>query len=113
MSSGRSTKKPDDAKAGDQRELLADFCRVWSKRHGGAAKQSPAESPQTGESNKIHLGPRLTQTLDLLLAGDAEKQIARKLGLSPHTIHDYVKAVYRRFGVSSRAELLARWVKKS
>ena len=30
------------------------------------------------------------------------------LGLSIHTIGDYVKAVYRAYGVNSRGELLAR-----
>lgn len=52
------------------------------------------------------LSPRLQQTLERLLAGDSEKQVARQLHLSPHTIHDYVKALYRHFGVSSRAELI-------
>ena len=56
------------------------------------------------------LSPRLRQTLERLLAGDSEKQIARHLGLSPHTVHVYVKALYRGFGVSSRGELLARFV---
>jgi DNA-binding NarL/FixJ family response regulator len=56
------------------------------------------------------LSPRLTQVLDLLLLGDAEKQVARKLGLSPYTINGYVKDLYRRFGVNSRGELMARFV---
>jgi len=55
-----------------------------------------------------HLAPRLAQTLDELLAGSSEKQIAHKLDLSRHTIHNYVKALHQRFGVSSRGELLAR-----
>ncbi len=54
------------------------------------------------------LPPRLAQTLDELLAGSSEKEIATRLGLSPHTIHNYVKALHQRFGVSSRGELLAR-----
>ena len=54
------------------------------------------------------LPPRLTQTLNELLAGSSEKQIALKLELSQHTIHNYVKALHQRFGVSSRGELLAR-----
>lgn len=54
------------------------------------------------------LPPRLTQTLNELLAGSSEKQIAGKLELSRHTIHNYVKALHQRFGVSSRGELLAR-----
>lgn len=33
--------------------------------------------------------------------------IAVHLGISRHTVHDHVKAIYRRAGVSSRAELLA------
>jgi DNA-binding CsgD family transcriptional regulator len=57
-----------------------------------------------------HLSRRLRQTLDRLLAGDAEKQIARHLGLSRHTVHVYIKALYRCFGVNSRGELLARFV---
>jgi DNA-binding CsgD family transcriptional regulator len=54
------------------------------------------------------LPPRLSQTLKELLAGSSEKQIAVKLQLSQHTVHNYVKALHQRFGVSSRGELLAR-----
>ena len=41
------------------------------------------------------------------MTGASEKQIASQLGLSPHTTHHYVKTLYRRFGVSSRAEFMA------
>lgn len=54
------------------------------------------------------LPPRLQQTLDELLVGSSEKQIASKLELSRHTIHNYVKALHQRFEVSSRGELLAK-----
>ena len=53
------------------------------------------------------LAPRLQQTLALLMEGDSEKQVAYKLGISPHTVHNYVKALHQRFDVSSRGELLA------
>jgi DNA-binding CsgD family transcriptional regulator len=53
------------------------------------------------------LGPRLRQTLDGLVRGRSEKQVAAALGLSPHTVHDHVKALYRHFGVDSRGALLA------
>jgi DNA-binding CsgD family transcriptional regulator len=53
-----------------------------------------------------NLSPRLRQTLHLLMAGLSEKEAARKLLVSPRTLHKYVTALYRRFGVSSRAELL-------
>jgi DNA-binding CsgD family transcriptional regulator len=54
------------------------------------------------------LPPRLSQTLAELLAGRSEKEIANRLELSRHTIHNYVKALHQRFEVSSRGELLAK-----
>jgi DNA-binding NarL/FixJ family response regulator len=115
-----------------KRALLADFCRVWGDRVTGARPvagksipaspiasppASPADSPIQGDApgeTRLNrpLSRRLRQTLDLLLAGEGEKQIALKLTLSQHTVHDYVKAVYRLFGVNTRAELLALWVRK-
>jgi DNA-binding NarL/FixJ family response regulator len=40
--------------------------------------------------------------------GLAEKQVARRLGISVHTVHVYAKSLYRHFHVNSRAELLGR-----
>ena len=54
------------------------------------------------------LSPRLRQTLDRLLAGLSEKQIAQKMDLSRHTVHDHVKALHNRLEVSNRAELMAK-----
>lgn len=54
------------------------------------------------------LAPRLRETLLGLVRGRSEKQLAADAGLSPHTVHDYVKALHRHFGVQSRSELLAR-----
>jgi DNA-binding CsgD family transcriptional regulator len=54
------------------------------------------------------LPPRLTQTLAALLEGLSEKQIALRLELSQHTVHNYVKALHQRFEVNSRGELLAK-----
>jgi DNA-binding CsgD family transcriptional regulator len=59
------------------------------------------------------LAPRLRATLDALAAGLSEKQAAARLGISAHTVHEYTKDLYRRFGVSSRAELLARHLGRS
>jgi len=56
------------------------------------------------------LSPRLQQTLARLLKGDSEKQIAFRYGISPHTVHDYVKKLYKRLSVSSRGELMALFV---
>lgn len=67
-------------------------------------------SPASFES--LPLSPREKQTLWKLLAGRGEKQIAAEMRLSRNTVHHYVKSIYRHFGVSSRAELLARWMER-
>jgi DNA-binding CsgD family transcriptional regulator len=59
------------------------------------------------------LSPRLRDTLACLLDGDSEKQAAVRLGLSHTTVHQYVTALYRRFDVRSRAELLAHVIRRA
>jgi DNA-binding CsgD family transcriptional regulator len=56
------------------------------------------------------LPPRVRQTLERLLLGDSEKHAAAHLGVSRPTLHQYVTVIYRRFNVSSRAELLAMFI---
>jgi len=58
------------------------------------------------------LTPRQRQTLERLLAGDSEKQIAQHLGIRPGTVHDHAKALHRHFGVQSRGELMAYFVRR-
>ena len=58
------------------------------------------------------LTPRLRQTLACLLEGDGEKQVAARLGLSWATVHQYVTALYRHFGVRSRAQLLVHILRR-
>ena len=53
---------------------------------------------------------RMRQTLERLLDGHSEKQVAAMLGVSPNTVHHYVKHLYSRFGVTTRAELMARFL---
>ncbi len=53
------------------------------------------------------LPPRLQSVLICLLSGESEKQIAGRLDLSQHTVHEYAMDLYKRFDVRSRAELLA------
>lgn len=66
----------------------------------------------TSADPAARLTPRQRQVLDCLLDGDSEKQAAVKLGLHPATVHDHVKRLYRHFGVTSRAELLAYFLRR-
>jgi DNA-binding CsgD family transcriptional regulator len=59
------------------------------------------------------LPPRYQRAFDLLLTGMSEKQIAAQLELTPASLHQYVKTLYRMLGTSSRAELMARALGRS
>ena len=54
------------------------------------------------------LSDRELTVLRLLRSGLTEREIGRELYLSFNTVHSHVKAVYRKLGVSSRAEAVAR-----
>jgi DNA-binding CsgD family transcriptional regulator len=59
------------------------------------------------------LSDREREVLLLLLAGDSEKEIANALSRSIHTVHTFVRQLYRHFNVSSRGELMALFVDKA
>jgi DNA-binding CsgD family transcriptional regulator len=67
-----------------------------------------AASRTSADAKLQQLAPRLRPVLRYLMQGDADKDIAAKLKLSRHTVHRYAQAIYREFGVHSRAELLAK-----
>ena len=71
---------------------------------GGRLRVVPSASPSSASPN---LTRRVRQALELLLAGRSEKEVADVMGISPHTVHQYVKLLYREYRVRSRSELLA------
>lgn len=93
---------PSDAPDSPQhkRKMIAEFCKLLGERFS-----QPKPDPTRG------LAPRHIQTLQRMLKGDGEKQVAKHLGVSKHTIHVYVKALYLHFGVNSRGELFSLFVK--
>lgn len=64
------------------------------------------EAPRFFVATPAPLPPRLRRVLEALSTGASEKQIAAQLGLSPHTVHQYVKDLFRRYRVHSRMELV-------
>jgi DNA-binding CsgD family transcriptional regulator len=94
----------------DRRQFTGRDCSVVCVMHSEAGWVYRSDvmllSPETRS-----LSPRERETLQHLLDGKSEKQIAVAMRLSHNTIHHYVKALHRHFKVSSRSELLAKWVK--
>jgi DNA-binding CsgD family transcriptional regulator len=80
--------------------------------HGELGRLIGRSLASATEPSPERLSPRLRQTLTCLLEGDSEKQVAARLSLSHATTHQYVTALYRRFGVQSRGQLLAYVMKR-
>jgi len=59
------------------------------------------------EAGKIDLlSPRELQVAESAAQGQSNKQIANRLGLSEHTIKNYLIRIFEKLGVSNRIELL-------
>lgn len=61
----------------------------------------------------VELSKAQQRVYDLAIKGLTEKAIAQQLHRSHHTVHTHLKAIYAKFHVSSRAELLALHLDRS
>lgn len=71
----------------------------WVRQIDAAAFAPPPRLPR-----------RLRETLDLVLRGFSEKDIATQMRVMPSTVHTQVRKLYALFDVASRAELMSRFV---
>lgn len=58
------------------------------------------------------LSHRARNVLVCVLDGDTDKEVSKRLSISQHTVNHYTKQIFSHFGVTSRTELLARWVRR-
>lgn len=91
----RSPGSPDFSER--QRQMMHLLFSEVSWLHNGSA-------PERDCSGVVSLSPRLRSVLLLLLDGQSQKEIASQLGLSVHTVRQYVKDLYKVLEVGSRGE---------
>lgn len=70
--------------------------------------QSAFGEPQPSASTAPALSQREREVLGLVATGATNREIAQQLHLSPHTVKEYVSAVYRKLAVRNRAEAVQR-----
>ncbi len=80
-------------------DKLEPYPRSWLAR--SIAEQKKPEMPV------VKLPPMQRKVLDLLCRKMFTQEIAQFLGLSPHTIRNHLKAVFRAYQVNNRAALIA------
>jgi DNA-binding NarL/FixJ family response regulator len=69
-------------------------------------KQFQAEN-QTKEAALLELTPRESEALTMIAKGYSVKESARLMEISHHTVSGYIKEIYRKLHVNSRAEAAA------
>ena len=67
--------------------------------------------PAQGDES-VDLSPRERSVLDGLAGGLAYKQIADQLGVSIHTVRNYIRRIYQKLHVCTRTEAVAKFLKK-
>jgi len=78
---------------------IAAYVLRHLRRQEGRAKAEEAEAV---------LSPREVELLQLLARGYSNKAAAAEFGISPHTIGDHVKSIYRKLRVTNRGEAMVQ-----
>lgn len=73
--------------------------------------QSLQATPAPGDAN-AELSPREREVLHDLAEGRAYKQIADHLGVSIHTVRNYIRRIYEKLHVCSRTEAVAKFLRR-
>jgi DNA-binding NarL/FixJ family response regulator len=95
-------------------EAIEDVCSGGSPMSAPIARkvvQSFKTVPVVGDES-VDLSPRERSVLDGLAEGLAYKQIADQLGVSIHTVRNYIRRIYQKLHVCTRTEAVAKFLKK-
>jgi DNA-binding CsgD family transcriptional regulator len=95
-----------------ERDFSARAKAQVAEAHAILAPLLGASLARFQEPSPSDLPLRVRQMLRCLLEGDSDKQAAARLGLGRHTVNQYTKVIFAHFRVGSRAELLARWIRR-
>ncbi len=77
-------------------QAATHLLETWKAASGGMTRPAEAEG----------LSPREVEVLRLFSRGLSYREAASILGISPHTLGDNVKAIYRKLAVHSRSEAI-------
>jgi DNA-binding CsgD family transcriptional regulator len=64
------------------------------------------------EEPTVLLTPREIEVLGALGKGMTNKEVARLLGISPHTVKFHIESLFRKLGAASRAEAVAKGMRQ-
>ncbi len=95
-------------------EAIEDVCQGGSPMSASIARKVvqsfKAAPPRNDES--ADLSQRERSVLEGLAEGLAYKQIADQLGVSIHTVRNYIRRIYEKLHVQTRTEAVAKFLRK-
>ena len=100
-----------DAEADDVIAGVRAVSRGESPIHPRAARELLGARQGAPASSIVDLTPRELEVLELVRKGLANKQIARRLGISERTVKAHLTSVFSRFGVVDRTQA-ALWAER-
>jgi DNA-binding CsgD family transcriptional regulator len=71
---------------------------------GGRGRRGPRRRPEAGWQS---LTPSERAVAELVAEGLTNREVGRRLFVSPHTVNSHLRSAFRKLGVSSRAALAA------
>jgi len=60
--------------------------------------------------HKYHLSRREGETVRFLIEGLTNKEIAARMGISPHTVKVFLRLAMKKMGVSSRSGIMSKFI---
>ncbi len=106
---GASGQLPADASA---EQIAAALAAVAAGLIVRAPEAAPGFGPAAEPPLADLLTPREIEVLTAMSDGASNKVIARRLGISLHTVKFYVEAVFRKLDAHSRAEAVAKGLRR-
>jgi DNA-binding NarL/FixJ family response regulator len=104
-----------ETQRGDLLTALRDVHRGGSPMSSGIARkvvqcfQKPAPTAAAEEAELQKLSAREQEVLDLVARGYLLKEVSEAMKLSEHTVDTYLRRIYEKLHVHSRAQAVARY----
>jgi DNA-binding CsgD family transcriptional regulator len=81
---------------------------IGERRDPGTGRFVLCETEWAAISKSLGLSPREFELTQAVVDDMTESDMARELGISTHTVHTFLKRLYRKLGVASRVQLVVR-----
>ncbi|GLZ09172.1 transcriptional regulator [Actinomadura sp. NBRC 104412] len=92
------------------RNALTTFDRLgaaaWARRARGELRATGETVRKRHENNLDQLTPQELQVVQAVSQGATNREVAAQLFISPRTVDDHMRKVFRKLGISSRTELI-------